>query len=149
MPYRKSAAKRKTVKTELKLDNNEVNQAIRDFLEERGLLPEGVDPACVEVEVFQEAYAGIGRNTCYVRFEHDVLSLVDSQNQLMEFTDEEVGLLYRLFRAMRMADRYPSDFIGNADEENEKLRRLQAKVKSHIDEQGTEWMSTQNISYWW
>lgn len=66
----------------------------------------------------------------------------------MELTDEEVALLYRLFRAIQMLDRCPSDFIGCENEDDDFLS-LQRKIKKHINEKGPEWMFGKKVPYWW
>lgn len=66
----------------------------------------------------------------------------------MEFTDEEVALLYRLFRSIQMMDRCPADFIGCQGDDGDFVK-LQRKIKEHINEQGAEWMFGKKIPYWW
>lgn len=67
----------------------------------------------------------------------------------MELSDEEVGLLYRLFRAIQMLDHCPSDYTGRANGEDDDFYELRRKIKKHINEKGPEWMFGKNIPYWW
>lgn len=78
MPYRQSAGKRNDVKVALNLSHEEVREAILDFLEEKELLPEGVQREAVEITVNGKWSNNKWRNACNISFMQRVLTLSDS-----------------------------------------------------------------------
>lgn len=66
----------------------------------------------------------------------------------MDLSDEEVIILYNLFRNMQLLDVSVSDYVG-CDPGNKTLIDLLHKVKRHIESEGSEWMRGKGIEWWW
>ena len=66
----------------------------------------------------------------------------------MDLSDEEVIILYSLFRNMQRLDMSVSDYTG-CDSGNKTLIKLLYKVKRHVESGESEWMRGKGIRRWW
>jgi hypothetical protein len=66
----------------------------------------------------------------------------------MELSDDELALLYRLFRTMDLVDRCASDYM-DCEVADQNFLDLVRKIKGHIEAKGSEWMRGKGIPWWW